>query len=92
MFKKSLLIVSLVVSAMSFASENNDGKKYGFDNNAKHTGYIITGNQIKPNYINVQSQYGYDESPEYKRERELRDKEEAYQRMSRQNHDGCVIN
>lgn len=95
MFKKSLFTISLIVASVSFASENNNnnnGNKYGFDNNAKHTGTIYTGSQKDYSYINVQDQYGNDISPESKREREIKDKEMAYQIMSAQNHDSCVIN
>ena len=96
MFKKSLIAVSLIVSALSFASENNNnnGKKYGFEK-GEHSGPIYTGNNKDYSRIDRNAQQGYHVSEESRvsdeikmeRARDIMRKQGAYYQ-----NDFCIIN
>ena len=95
MFKKSLIAVSLIVSALSFASENNNnnGKKYGFEK-GEHSGPIYTCKNKDYSRIDVNAQWGSHVSEESKMSDQMK-LEKAQEIMRKQTNyyqNDCVIN
>jgi hypothetical protein len=96
MLKKLVLSLALIVSAVSFASDNGDKK--GFVPNPDHSGPIYTNNrtygQMGDGRINVNDQWGYNESEEARQMRLHWENEQAYKHMKENSYyqNGCTIN